>query len=258
MVDEADVNEAMAGPPSRKKENRAASPRDRKRRRSYTPPPKSPTLPNHQASPGSPLSPVQNNKGSVVPNRVLQPENKSNSSLPGHGGVKRKHMDEPQEGGNKNRLKVSKSSTKSHINPALKKLQQLHKEQSNRKAPNLSASRNSSTSNMTGSSDITSILRKAITSQERSASSKGNLIEGNPEGEKNKRLNSESELVDAKSNSGSNQSEAKGPSPGLLQRQFARVVWEENTRLRRLIFKEIRQPEKGLYFYFSSFIGTIH
>ena len=241
MVDEADVNEAIAGPPSRKKESRAASPRDRKRRRSDTPPPKSPGAPNHQA-PGSPLPPGQNHKAGGAPNKVLLPENKgTNSLLPGHG-TKRKHKEEAGEGAHKSGLKAAKASSKTHINPALKKLQQLHKDQANRKAPNLATTRNPSNSNLAGSSDISSILRKAITSQDRSASSKGNLVEGNPEEEKRIIPNSHAELGDAKSSSVTN---PKRPSPEVLQRQFARVVWEENTRLRRLVFREIRQPTNG-------------
>ena len=234
MVDEADVNEAMAGPPSRKRppiDNRPGSPRDRKRQQE-TPPVRWPNKANQNG--GSPLPLAPNNK--VLPDKNLSQDAKANNVFSGHG-VKRKHS-EGSEGTNKSQ-KLSKGLMK----PQLARLQQQlqHKERLNRKQQ--AVVKNDGV-NSSRSDFVSSILKEAVTSQIRTFSGSGPPVINSDDNavSKNKLTNSEGSeaLVDRVV-----KQSGKRPSPRLLKRQLAREACEENRLIRNAIFKEIRQPEKS-------------
>ena len=242
MVDEADVNEAMAGPPSRKRppiDNRPGSPRDRKRQQE-TPPVRWPNKTNG----GTPLP--LNNK--VPPDKnSLSQDTKTNNVFPGHG-MKRKHS-EGSEGTNKS-FKASKGLMK----PQLAKLQQkLHnKGKLNRKQqPGVK----SDASNSSRNDFVSSILKEAVTSQSRTFSGQGvPVVNSNDISvSKNKLSNLEAPdlLVD-----GVVKERSKGPSPRLLRKQLAREACEENRLIRNTVFREMRQPEKSKSFVMIKYCVT--
>ena len=236
MVDEADVNEAMAGPPSRKRppiDNRPGSPRDRKRQQE-SPPLRWPNKLNQNG--GSQQTAPINNK---VPNdkNTLTQDAKMNNVFPGHHGSKRK-LSEGSDSVHK-----SLKSSKGLIKPQLVRLQRLqNKGRLNRKHQPVARSDvvNSSSKN----DFVSSILKEAVTSQTRTFSGQGRPMPHSDDNSlsKNKLTNSEApdvfvdEVVKER---------GKGPSPRLLKKQLAREAVEENRLIRNSIFKEIRQPEKS-------------
>ncbi|XP_078380426.1 integrator complex subunit 6-like isoform X2 [Oculina patagonica] len=234
MVDEADVNEAMAGPPSRKRPpvDRPGSPRDR-RRQLESPPVRWPNKLNQNG--GSPLTPSINNKVSTDKNSLTQ-DDKMNNVFPGHHGVKRK-LSEGSDGVHK-----SLKSSKGLIKPQLARLQRLqNKGRLNRKHPVA----NSDAVNSSSKNDfVASILKEAVTSQTRTFSGQGRPMPHSNDNalSKNKLTNSEApevlveEVVKER---------GKGPSPRLLKKQLAREAIEENRLIRNSIFKEIRKPERS-------------
>lgn len=239
MVDEADVNEAMAGPPSRKRppmDNRPGSPRDRKRQQE-TPPVRWPNKVNLNG--GSPLPGPPNNK--VPPDKSLSSQDaKTNNVFPGHG-MKRKHS-EGSDGINKS-LKSSKGLNKPQLARNLQRLQ--NKGRLNRKQQPVMKS--DAAVNSSKNDFVSSILKEAVTSQSRTFSGQGGPVLNSSDNalSKTKLTNSESPeaLVD-----GVVKERGKGPSPRLLKRQLAREAREENRLIRNAIFKEIRQPAKSNYY----------
>jgi len=234
MVDEADVNEAMAGPPSRKRppmDNRPGSPRDKKRQQE-TPPVR---WPNKMNQNGGPLIGPINNK--VPPDKNLSNQDvKANNVFPGHHGVKRKHS----EGGDG--VHKSRKSSKGLIDPQLARLQRLqNKGRLNRKHQPVTKT---DSVNSSKNDFVSSILKEAVTSQTRTFSGQGGpLLHSNDNTLlKNKFTNSEApevfvdEVVKER---------GKGPSPRLLKKQLAREAMEENRLIRNTIFKEIRLPERS-------------
>lgn len=236
MVDEADVNEAMAGPPSRKRppvDNRPGSPRDRKRQQE-SPPVQWPNKLNQNG--GGLLTPSINNKVPTDKNLLTQ-DAKMNNVFPGHHGVKRK-LSEGSDSVHK-----SLKSSKGLIKPQLARLQRLqNKGRLNRKHPVA----NSDAVNSSSKNDfVSSILKEAVTSQTRTFSGQGRPMPHSNDNalSKNKQLtNSEAPevLVDEVV-----KERGKGPSPRLLKKQLAREAMEENRLIRNSIFKEIRQPERS-------------
>lgn len=231
MVDEADVNEAMAGPPSRKRppvDNRPGSPKDKKRQQE-SPPVRWPNKINQN---GNPLQPTFNNKLSTDKN-LLSQDAKTNNVFPGHG-MKRKHS-EGSEGANK-MLKGPKGL----IKPQLAKLQQrLHnKEKLNRKQQ---AVAKNDTVNSSKNDFVSSILKEAVTSQSRTFSGQGVPVVNSNDTSvgKNKVTNSEASL------DGLVKGRGRGLSPRLLKRQLDREAREGNRLIRNTVFREIRQPEKS-------------
>ena len=235
MVDEADVNEAMAGLSSRKRspmDNRPGSPRDRKRPQD-TPPVR---WPNKMNQNGGPLTGPINSK--VPPDKnSLSQDVKVNNVFPGHHGVKRKHS-EGNDGVHK-----SRKSSKGLIDPQLAKLQRLqNKGRLNRKQPVTKTDVVNSSKN----DFVSSILKEAVTSQTRTFSGQGGPLLHSNENTllKNKFTNSEApevfvdEVVKER---------GKGPSPRLLKKQLAREAIEENRLIRNSIFKEIRLPERSRF-----------
>ena len=249
MVDEADVNEAMAGPPRKRPpmDNRPGSPRDRKRPQE-TPPVRWPNKLNQNGGP--PTGPI-NNK--VPPDKNSSTQDvKVNNVFSGHHGVKRKHS-EGSDGVHK-----SRKSSKGLIDPQLARLQRLqNKGRLNRK--HQPATRDDAV-NSSKNDFVSSILKEAVTSQSRTFPGQGApLIHSNDNAlHKNKFTNSEApevfvdEVVKER---------GKGPSPRLLRKQLAREAMEENRLIRNSIFKEIRQPERSMFsvvvlvvfFFFISF-----
>ena len=234
MVDEADVNEAMAGPPSRKRppiDNRPGSPKDKKRQQE-SPPVRWPTKINQN---GNPLQPALNNKVSTDKN-LLSQDAKTNNVFPGHG-VKRKHS-EGSEGANK-MLK----GPKGFIKPQLAKLQQrLHnKGKLNRKQQPVAKN---DTVNSSKNDFVSSILKEAVTSQSRTFSGQGvPVVNSNDTSvSKNKVTNSDAReaLMD-----GFVKGRGRGLSPRLLKKQLDREAREGNRLIRNTVFREIRQPEKS-------------
>lgn len=236
MVDEADVNEAMAGPPSRKRppmDNRPGSPRDR-RRPQETPPVR---WPNKMNQNGGPITGPINNK--VQPDKNTSNQDvKVNNVYPGHHGVKRKHT-EGSDGVHKPR-----KSSKGLIDPQLARLQRLqNKGRLNRKHQPVVRD---DVVNSSKNDFVSSILKEAVTSQTRTFSGQGvPLLNSNDNAlHKNKFTNSEAPEVfvdeDVKER-------GKGPSPRLLKKQLEREAMEENRLIRNRIFKEIRQPEKSMF-----------
>ena len=250
MVDEADVNEAMAGPPSRKRppiDNRPGSPRDKKRQQE-TPPVRWPNKANQNG--GSPLPMPPNSKVPPEKNLMLQ-DGKTNNVFPGHG-IKRKHS-EQNEGANKV-LKVSKGLFK----PQLAKLQQrLHnkgklnwKQQSVVKSDGINSTKNDF---------VSSILKEAVTSQNKTFSGQGVTVVNSHDNSmgKDKLTNSETKepLLD-------DLAKRRGElSPKGLKKQLIREAWEENRTIRNLVFRDIRQPEKSksifLFFILNSYFHTV-
>lgn len=236
MVDEADVNEAMAGPPSRKRppiDNRPGSPRDRKRQHE-TLPMRWPNKTNGGSSFPAPL----NNK--VPPDKsLLSQDAKTNNVFPGHG-MKRKHS-EGSEGANKS-FKASKGLMK----PQLAKLQQKlqNKGKLNRKQQ---LGVKSDASNSSRNDFVSSILKEAVTSQSRTFSGQGVPVVNSNDNSvgKNKLTNSEAPdvLLD-----GVVKERRKGPSPRFLRRQLAQEACEENRLIRNTVFREMRQPDKSKSF----------
>lgn len=245
MVDEADVNEAMAGPPSRKRppiDNRPGSPRDRKRQQE-TPPVRWPNKATQNG--GNSLIPPLNNKVPSDKNLISQ-DGKTNNAFSGrhHGlhAIKRKLSE-----GNDREHKSLKSS-KGSIKPQLAILQQQHnKGKFNKKLQPLSKT---DANNSSKNDFVSSILKEAVTSQTRTFSGQGRPVMNSNEGmlDKNKVTNSEvaevlaDEVVKER---------PKGPSPRLLKKQLAREASEENRLIRNRIFKEIRRPE------ISKFLGCL-
>lgn len=234
MVDEADVNEAMAGPPSRKRppiDNRPGSPRDRKRQQE-TPPVR---WPNKMNQNGGPLTGPINNKVPPDKNSLTQ-DVKVNNVFPGQHGVKRKHS-EGNDGVHK-----SRKSSKGLIDPQLARLQRLqNKGRLNRKHQPVAKT---DAVNSSKNDFVSSILKEAVTSQTRTFSGQGvPMLHSHDNAlHKNKFTNSEApevfvdEVV----------KERKGPSPRLLKKQLARDAMEENRLIRNSIFKEIRLPERSM------------
>lgn len=245
MVDEADVNEAMAGPPSRKRppiDNRPGSPRDRKRPQE-TPPVRWPNKMNQNG--GNPLAVPLNNK--VPPDKnLLSQDAKVNNVFPGHHGFKRKHSE-----GNDGLHKSVKSSKGLIKGSQLARLQRLqNKGRLNRKhQPEAS----SDVVNSSKNDFVSSILKEAVTSQTRTFSGQGRpMLHSNDNAlVKNKLTNSETpevividEVV---------KDRGKGPSPRLLKKQLAREALEENRLIRNSIFKEIRQPGRSMFLVLFGF-----
>ena len=236
MVDEADVNEAMAGPPSRKRPpGSPGSPRDR-RKQQETPPVRWPNKANQNGGLSPPHGP-SNSKVSPDKN-LLTPDAKTNNLFPGHG-LKRKHTE-----GNEGQNKLHKAS-KGLIKPQLARLQQLHssKGKINRKQqPTVGKSDAVSSSK---NDFVSSILKEAVTSQSRTFSGQGGppLNSHDNTLSKNRLVNSElpEPLVDGDVKGRG----SKGPSPRLLKRQLAREAHEENRLIKNTVFKEIRQPHKS-------------
>ena len=238
MIDEADVNEAMAGPPSRKRppmDNRPGSPRDRKRQQD-TPPMRWPNKATQNG--GNPPIVPNNNKGPPDKNLTSQDAKINNVLSSGHHGVKRKLSE-----GNDRVHKALKSS-KGLIKPQLARLQQQHnKGKLNRKHQPLAKT---DANNSSKNDFVSSILKEAVTSQTRTFSGQGRpVIHSNDSMlDKNKLTNSEvvEVLVDEVV-----KERPKGPSPRLLKKQLAREALEENRLIRNSIFKDIRQPERSKF-----------
>ena len=242
MVDEADVNEAMAGPPSRKRppvDNRPGSPRDRKKQQE-TPPVRWPNKGNQNGGVSTPLGPP-NNK--VSPDKNLSQDAKTNNVFPGHG-IKRKYND-VNEGANKS-LKASKGQ--------LARLQQrLHsKGKLNRKHQPVGK-----TDAVTSSKNdfVSSILKEAVTSQ-RTLSGQGVSVLNSHDNVHSKNKLTNSETPEALVDGVVKDRGSKGPSPRLLKRQLAREACEENRLTRNIIFRDIRQPEKSKQFNLCYYIDT--
>jgi len=236
MVDEADVNEAMAGPQSRKRlpmDHRPGSPRDKKRHQE-TPPVR---WPNKMNQNGGPVAGPINNK--VPPDKNSSSQDvKMNNVFPGHHGVKRKHS-EGSDGMHK-----SRKSSKGLIDPQLARLQRLqNKGRLNRKHQPVTKT---DVVNSSKNDVVSSILKEAVNSQTRTFSGQGGtLLQSNDNALlKNKFVNSEApevfvdEVVKER---------GKGPSPRLLKKQLEREAIEENRLIRNSIFKEIRLPEKSMF-----------
>ncbi|XP_015758738.1 PREDICTED: integrator complex subunit 6-like [Acropora digitifera] len=227
LVDEADVNEAMAGVPSRK---RPGSPRDKKRQQE-TPPVRWPNKVNQNG--GNSLPVPQNNKLPPDKNALLQ-DGKTNNIFSGHG-IKRKHS-EGSEGVNK----VLKSS-KSLIKPQLAKLQQrLHnkgkinwKQQPVAKTDSINSSKNDF---------VSSILKEAVTSQSRTC--QGVPVENSHDSSTSKNVLTNSESQESFADCLSKE-QGGGLSPRALKKQLIQEAYEENRLIRNLVFRDIRQPEKS-------------
>lgn len=234
MVDEADVNEAMAGPPSRKRppiDNRPGSPKDRKRQQE-TPPVRWPNKATQNGG-NSLISPV-NNKVTSDKNLISQDGKMNNVFSGGHHGMKRKLSE-----GN-DRVHKSLKSSKGLMKPQLARLQQQHsKGKLNKKLQPLSKT---DANNSSKNDFVSSILKEAVTSQTRTFSGQGRPVMNSSEGtlEKNKLTNSEAAEVLADEVV---KEQPKGPSPRLLKKQLAREAFEENRLIRNSVFKEIRRPE---------------
>ncbi|XP_068687441.1 integrator complex subunit 6-like [Montipora foliosa] len=235
MVDEADVNEAMAGPRSGKRPliaNRPGSPRDKKRQQE-TPPVRWPNKTNQNG--GSPLPLPLNNKVPPDKNVMLQ-DGKINSVFSGHG-IKRKN-NEGSEGANK-MLKASKGL----IKPQLAKLQQRIHNKGKANCKQQSAAK--SDGNALAKNDfVSSILKEAVTSQSKTFSGQGVPVVNSHDNSvgKDKLTNSETKepLLD-----GLTKGRAEGLSPRSLKKQLLREAWEENRLIKNLVFRDIRQPEKS-------------
>lgn len=234
MVDEADVNEAMAGPPSRKRppiDNRPGSPKDRKRQQE-TPPVRWPNKATQNGG-NSLISPV-NNKVTSDKNLISQDGKMNNVFSGGHHGMKRKLSE-----GN-DRVHKSLKSSKGLMKPQLARLQQQHsKGKLNKKLQPLSKT---DANNSSKNDFVSSILKEAVTSQTRTFSGQGRPVMNSSEGtlDKNKLANSEAAEVLADEVV---KEQPKGPSPRLLKKQLAREAFEENRLIRNSVFKEIRRPE---------------
>ena len=244
MVDEADVNEAMAGPPSRKRpppDNRQSSPRDRKRQHE-TPVVRWPSKSNQNGA-NQPTLPV-NNKITLQDKNSLPQEGKTNNIFPGYHGIKRKHSDAGE--GHVKLLKPSKGL----MRPQLARLQQRHQNKgrlnkTHHPVPRVCAV-NSSKNDF-----VSSILKEAVTSQSRTFSGQGQLQHPSKDSVCNKQVGMNKDtnleipeiLVDSVE-----ETRGKGPSPGILKKHLAREAWEENIQIRNRIFKEIRQPIKSEYY----------
>lgn len=234
MVDEADVNEAMAGPPSRKRppiDNRPGSPKDRKRQQE-TPPVRWPNKATQNGG-NSLISPV-NNKVTSDKNLISQDGKMNNVFSGGHHGMKRKLSE-----GN-DRVHKSLKSSKGLMKPQLARLQQQHsKGKLNKKLQPLSKT---DANNSSKNDFVSSILKEAVTSQTRTFSGQGRPVMNSSEGtlDKNKLTNSEAAEVLADEVV---KEQPKGPSPRLLKKQLAREAFEENRLIRNSVFKEIRRPE---------------
>ena len=256
MIDEADVNEAIAGP--QQKKVRPMSPRDigRIRRKRLDSPILGKRSPGTVVSPPPtppPTSPQQANKLPAQNKTVQQLAGKINNLVQlGENNRKRKLPEEV----NDRTIDVKNKSpkTQKHINPQLKKLQLLHQNkqaQLNRLQNTTAVSGKNATSlNSFAKSDsaaenISSILRKAITSQDKPESKK-ELYQNNVGAGKSRRFStvlsesSESEIIDMDGYSTVRkrrlQSKSLSPSASLK-----RAWQEDNIRLRTVVFKEIRK-----------------
>ena len=235
MVDEADVNEAMAGPRSGKRPliaNRPGSPRDKKRQQE-TPPVRWPNKMNQNG--GSPLPLPLNNKVPPDKNVMLQ-DGKINSVFSGHG-IKRKN-NEGSEGANK-MLKASKGL----IKPQLAKLQQRIHNKGKANCKQQSAAK--SDGNALAKNDfVSSILKEAVTSQSKTFSGQGVPLVNSHDNSmvKDKLTNSETKEPPL---DGLTKGRAEGLSPRSLKKQLLRDAWEENRLIKNLVFRDIRQPEKS-------------
>lgn len=253
MIDEADVNEAIAGPQHKK--IRPMSPRDRRKRLD------SPIL--GKRSPGTVVSPPptppatpppqQANKFPAQNKTVPQSVGKINNVVQS-GEITRKRKLPEEVNDRTVDVKNKSPKTQKHINPQLKKLQLLHQNkqaQLNRHQNTTAVSGKNATSLNSfakldsAAANISSILRKAITSQDK-PEIKRESFQNNVGAGKSKQFNvvssenSESELVDMDGypTAKKRRLQSKSVSPSASMK---RSWQEDNIRLRTVVFKEIRK-----------------
>lgn len=246
MIDEADVNEAIAGP--QQKKVRPMSPKDRRKR------PDSPIMLRMLTSPPNtpPTSPHPPNKQTTQNKTAQKALGKINNNIiqSGESNRKRKLPDDINDRTADIRNKSQKLHK--HIYPQLKQLQkqaQLNRLQNTAATVpgKNNATLNSVVKTDSAAANISSILRKAITSQDKPESKK-EAYQNDVEGGKNQQFNSvssestESELVDLDglnhpaTKKGISRPKSLSPSVSLK-----RSWQEDNVRLRSVLFKEIRK-----------------
>ncbi len=249
MVDEADVvNEAVAGGPSRKRRDSRsppASPRDKRRRTDLNP------NPGKRANPLTPpTSPLDN------ANHPLPPVSQPVAHLPQPSGiisdkpsihnVHLNHNVKTPVPGKKRKLpegegwNEQRKQTKQSVNPQLRKLQQLHHNKQHSQANSaFTPPGTAGKDKLESSKDISSILRNAC------------MVPPNTPNTSNAKLSSNK--VDNKrtnhavhNDSSSNKNDRMGSrKKEVLKSKALRKIYEENTKLRQMICKQIRTLGQG-------------
>ena len=256
MVDEADVvNEAVAGGPSRKRRDSRsppASPRDKRRRADLNP-----NAGKRANPPTPPISPLENI------NHPLPPVSQPVAHLPQPPGISDKpaihtmplnHNVKVPVPGKKRKLpegegwNEQRKQAKQSVNSQLRKLQQLHHNKQHSQVNSaFTTPGNTAKDKLESSKDISSILRNACmvpnTSNTKLSTNKVDNKKTN-HGLHNDSSSSKNDKV------GSRKKE-------VLKSKALRKIYEENTKLRQMICKQIRTLGQGKYLV-SSRKGTLH
>ncbi|CAB3996114.1 Hypothetical predicted protein, partial [Paramuricea clavata] len=240
MVDEADVlNEPVAGGPSRKRRDSRsppASPREKRRRADLNPnlgkranPPTPPTSPlenvNHPLPPVSqPVAHLPQPPGIISDKPPIHNVHLNHNVKIPVPGKKRKLPE--AEGWNEQRKQAKQS-----VNPQLRKLQQLHhNKQHNQANSAFTTPGTAGKDKLESSKDISSILRNACMVPNTSiAKLSSNKVDNK---KTNHGLHNDSSSI-KNDNMGSRRKE-------VLKSKALRKIYEENTKLRQLICKQIR------------------
>lgn len=246
MVDEADVvNEAVAGGPSRKRRDSRsppASPREKRRRTDLN-------FGKRTNPPTPPASPLENINQPVPP--VSQPV----AHLPQPPGIlsdkpaihnvhlnhnvkipipDKKRKVAENEGWNEQRKQAKQS-----VNPQLRKLQQLHHNKQHSQGNSaFTTPGTAGKDKLESSKDISSILRNAcMVPNTSNAKLSSNKVD-------NKRTNH-----GLHNDSSSSKNDKMGSRrKEVLKSKALRKIYEENTKLRQMICKQIRTLGQGKYF----------
>jgi hypothetical protein len=244
MVDEADVvNEAVAGAPSRKRRDSRsppASPRERRRRTDLNPnlgkranPPTPPITPpldigNHAPPVSQPVPHLPQPPG-IISDKPHNAHLNQNVKIP-VPGKKRKHPE--GEAWNEQR----KQTKQNVVNPQLRKLQQLHHNKQHSQANSaFTTPGTTGKDKLESSKDISSILRNACMVPN---TSNAKLVSNKVD---NKRTNHNESSSNKNDRMGSRKRE-------VLKSKALRKIYEENTRLRQIICKQIRTLGQGRCF----------
>lgn len=251
MVDEADVvNEHVASGPSRKRRDSRsppASPREKRRR-----PDLNPNLGKRANTPTPPTSPLENVNHPLPPvsqpvPHLPQPPGIISDKPPIHNvhlnvkipvpGKKRKLPD--AEGWNEQRKQAKQS-----VNPQLRKLQQLHHNKQHSQANSaFTTPGTAGKDKLESSKDISSILRNAcMVPNTSNAKLSSNKVDNK---KTNHGLHNDSSSI-KNDKMGSRRKE-------VLKSKALRKIYEENTKLRQLICKQIRTLGQGKCPISSSF-----
>lgn len=243
MVDEADVvNEAVAGGPSRKRRDSRsppASPRDKRRRTDLnlgkrTNPPTPPVPPLENIN--QPLPPVSQPVAHLPQPPGILSDKPAIHNVHLNHNVKIPVPEKKRKLAEGEAWNEQRKQTKQSVNPQLRKLQQLHHNKQHSQAHSaFTTPGTAGKDKLESSKDISSILRNACmvpnTSNAKLSTNKVDnkrTIHNDSSSSKNDRMGSRRKEV--------------------LKSKALRKIYEENTKLRQMICKQIRTLGQGEYF----------